>query len=298
MSILNISGRTDVVAFYSKWLINRLEEGFFDVRNPFYPKLVNRIYMKNVDLVVFCTKNPLPIIDYIPKINKPILFNVTLTSYKKDIEPNVIDKKLIIEGIKKISKIVGKNNIIVRYDPILINDNYTIDYHIKAFEKLTNELDGYINQIIVSFIDDYKNVRKNIDTLKYKKVLDEEDYKKIGISFSQIAASHNMTVRTCCEERNLWEYGFIVDDCLSKAKAYQLTGKKYPLWNERNSLYCKCAKMVDIGAYNSCLHLCKYCYANFNEDEILDNYNNHFDDSTMLVGRLKDDDEIKEMGVK
>ena len=296
MSILNISGRTDVVAFYHKWLINRFNEGFFDVRNPFYPKLVNRIYLKNVDLITFCTKNPLPIIDYLPKIDKPIIFFVTLTPYKKDIEPNVIDKKLIIEGIKKISKIVGINNMIVRYDPILINDKYDINYHIKAFDKLTSELDGYVNQIIVSFIDDYKNVRKNDDILNYKKKLSKEDYKKIGINFSEIANHHNMSVRTCCEEETLWEYGFIKGDCVSKAKAYALTGKKFPLWNERNSPYCKCAKSIDIGSYNSCLHLCKYCYANFNEDEILDNYRNHYDDSTMLIGRINEDDEIKEIG--
>ena len=54
--ILNISGRTDIVAFYSEWLMNRFNEGFIDVRNPFNPKLVSRIMMDDVDLVFFCTK--------------------------------------------------------------------------------------------------------------------------------------------------------------------------------------------------------------------------------------------------
>ena len=38
--ILNVSGRTDIVAFYSDWFINRLKEGFVDVRNPFNNKMV------------------------------------------------------------------------------------------------------------------------------------------------------------------------------------------------------------------------------------------------------------------
>ena len=86
--ILNVSGRTDIVAFYSKWFMNRYNEGYVDVRNPFYPKLVSRIYFDDVDMIVFCTKNPIPILNYLDKINKPIIFQVTLTPYGKDIEAN------------------------------------------------------------------------------------------------------------------------------------------------------------------------------------------------------------------
>lgn len=120
--VLMVSGRCDIVAFYTLWFMNRYREGYVDVRNPFYPKLVSRINFSNVDLIMFCTKNPLPIIPYLKEIKHPILFHVTLTPYLKDIEPNVIDKKKIIEGIKEVSKIVGIDNIYVRYDPILLND--------------------------------------------------------------------------------------------------------------------------------------------------------------------------------
>jgi hypothetical protein len=94
--ILNVSGRTDIVAFYSKWFMNRFKEGFVDVRNPFYPELVSRIKFENVDLILFCTKNPLPMLDKIKEIDKPIIFHVTITPYKNDIEPNVISKTKII----------------------------------------------------------------------------------------------------------------------------------------------------------------------------------------------------------
>ena len=99
--ILNVSGRTDIVAFYTKWFMKRLEEGYVDVRNPFNRNLVSRIYFEDVDAIMFCTKNPLPIIPYLKDIHKPIIFHVTLTPYKNDIEVNVPNKKDIIEGIKK-----------------------------------------------------------------------------------------------------------------------------------------------------------------------------------------------------
>ncbi len=290
--ILNISGRTDIVAFYSNWLMNRLKEGYIDVRNPFNPKMVSRIMISDVDLLFFCTKNPIPILDKIKAINKKIYFHVTLTSYKKDIEPNVPDKKEIIEAVKKLSKMIGKENIVIRYDPVFINDEYTIDYHVKAFDKLCSLLDGYVEKILISFIDDYKNVRNNYKVLNYKKI-DENDYKTIGTCFSKSARKHNISVHTCAEVRNLVEYGFIKDECMSKELALKLTGKTFKKWKARKNVPCECIEMVDVGVYNSCKHFCKYCYANFDEKKVNDNYLKHNPNSSLLIGELEDDDIIK-----
>ncbi len=53
--ILLASGRCDIVAFYSKWLLRRIEEGFVDVRNPYDPHQLSRIYLneQSVDVLVF-----------------------------------------------------------------------------------------------------------------------------------------------------------------------------------------------------------------------------------------------------
>ena len=287
--ILNVSGRTDIVAFYSKWFMKRYEDGYVDVRNPFYPKLVSRIYFNDVDLIVFCTKNPIPILNYLDKIDKPIIFQVTLTPYGKDVEPNVIPKGNIIMAIKKLSLKLGIDNVYVRYDPILINDKYNIKFHIKAFKSLCEKLNGYVKHIIVSFIDDYKNVRNNMNILKIKKI-EEKDYKEIGKNFSKLAKENGMTVQTCFENDNLVEYGFIPDVCVSKDLAYKLTGKKFSKWKARD---CGCVEMADIGVYNTCRHFCKYCYANYDEKKVKENIKKHDDESTMLVGFLNNDDEVK-----
>ena len=151
-------------------------------------------------------------------------------------------------------------------------------------------LNGYVKHIIISFVDDYKNVRKNSHILKFKNMT-EDDYKQIGLSFSRSAKKYGMTVQTCAEKRNLSEYGFQVSECLSKELAYKLTGKKYPKWQARN---CNCVQMVDIGVYNSCNHFCKYCYANYDETKVKENFKNHDPNSSLLVGHLESDDIIKE----
>lgn len=291
--ILNVSGRTDIVAFYTDWFMNRYHEGFVDVRNPFNPKLISRIDFSDVDAILFCTKNPIPILNKINEINKPIIFHVTLTPYKKDIEPNVPPKGEIVEAVKKLSKIIGKDNLVIRYDPVFISAKYTLDYHIRAFENLCSLLDGYVSKILISFLDDYKNVRKNEKVLNFKE-LEESDYKAIGESFSTSALKHHMIVHTCFEDRDLTEYGFSKDECLSHELAYKLTGKVYKKeWKARKEGKCHCVQMVDIGVYNSCKHFCKYCYANYDEKQVQDNFINHDPNSSLLVGKLNENDIIK-----
>ena len=243
--ILNVSGRTDIVAFYSNWFMNRLKEGYVLVRNPYYKTLVSKIYFKDVDAIVFCTKNPIPILDKLDDINIPFIFHVTLTPYKKDIEPNVPPKGLIINAIKKLSQKIGKDKLWIRYDPVFINDYYTVDYHIKNFDNMCKLLSGYVNKIIISFLDMYQNVRYNMPYLRAKKI------------------------------------------------AKDLTKKdKFKKWTARGK--CSCVSMVDIGEYNTCKHMCKYCYANYDENAVFKNVREHSDLSPMLTGNVTKKDSIKE----
>lgn len=290
--ILNVSGRTDIVAFYTPWFINRYKEGYIDVRNPFNKKIVSRINFNDVDAIMFCTKNPIPIIPFLKEIDKPIIFHITITPYHQDIEPNVPSKKEIINAIKEISNIIGKDYVYIRYDPIFKSNKYTIEYHKKAFNRMCTLLEGYIDKIIISFLDEYKNVKKNKNIIGYLD-LAKEDYKEIGISFSKSAKEHNMTVQTCFEDINLIEYGFIKGECLSHELAYKLTGKSYKNWKARPGNKCNCVKMVDIGTYNTCKHFCKYCYANYDEKQVSKNSKLHNPNSSLLIGHIESDDIIK-----
>lgn len=291
--ILNVSGRTDIPAFYSKWFFNRYKEGYVDVRNPFNQSLISRIFFEDVEAIFFCTKNPLPMLKYVKEIDKPMIFHITITGYNKDIEPNVLDKTKIIEGVKELSKIIGKENIVIRYDPIFLSKKYTLEYHIKAFDKLCSLLKGSVNNYLISFIDDYKNVRRNKNVLKYRNFTDN-DYKVIGENFSRIAAQNDTFIHTCFEDRDLTEYGFVKGECLSQEVAYRLTGNpKRKKWKARKGGKCKCVEMADIGVYNTCNHRCRYCYANFDEESIINNMKKHDENSSLLIGHITKNDIIK-----
>ena len=279
--IINASGRTDIVAYYMNWFVNRWNEGYFDVRNPFNPKLVSRIFVSDVDMIVFCTKNPLPLLDTIHLFSVPIQLQVTITGYFKDMEPQVPDKGEIIACIQKLSSYLGKENVCVRYDPILLNSKYDVDYHIRAFNKLCTILKGYVSKVIVSFVDDYKNVRNN--HLDYHEPSNEE-YLKLKEAFEK----NDMKIVSCME--NKFQIGDEKDCCISIKYAFERTGKFFKEWKARD---CHCVNMVDVGAYNSCLHGCKYCYANFDSKKIVSNYKMHDVNSSLLIGHLNLDDQVK-----
>ncbi len=279
--IINASGRTDIVAYYMNWFVNRWNEGYFDVRNPFNPKLVSRIFVSDVDMIVFCTKNPLPLLDTIHLFSVPIQLQVTITGYFKDMEPQVPDKGEIIACVQKLSSYLGKENVCVRYDPILLNSKYNVDYHIRAFNKLCTILKGYVSKVIVSFVDDYKNVRNN--HLDYHEPSNEE-YLKLKETFEK----NDMKIVSCME--NKYHIGDEKDCCISIKYAFERTGKFFKEWKARD---CHCVNMVDVGAYNSCLHGCKYCYANFDSKKIVSNYKMHDVNSSLLIGHLNLDDQVK-----
>ena len=279
--IINASGRTDIVAYYMNWFVNRWNEGYFDVRNPFNPKLVSRIFVSDVDMIVFCTKNPLPLLDTIHLFSVPIQLQVTITGYFKDMEPQVPDKGEIIACVQKLSSYLGKENVCVRYDPILLNSKYDVDYHIRAFNKLCTILKGYVSKVIVSFVDDYKNVRNN--HLDYHEPSNEE-YLKLKETFEK----NDMKIVSCME--NKYHIGDEKDCCISIKYAFERTGKLVKEWKARD---CHCVNMVDVGAYNSCLHGCKYCYANFDSKKIVSNYKMHDVNSSLLIGHLNLDDQVK-----
>ena len=211
---------------------------------------------------------------------------MTITGYFSDMEPNVCDKTTTIGVVKKLSKIVGIENICVRYDPIILNSKYTVSYHIRAFSKLCSLLNGYVSKMIVSFVDDYKNVRNN--HLEYHDP-NPSEFLQIKTEFESIANLNHRKIVSCME--NKYKIGDEKDCCVSIRYVYEKTGKLFKEWKARD---CHCVSMVDVGAYNSCLHGCKYCYANFDSKKIMSNYKAHDVNSSLLIGHIKSDHIIKE----
>lgn len=295
--ILFISGRTDIPAFYSDWFMNRLKAGFVDVRNPYYGEQVTRYSLdpKVVDALVFCTKNPRPMLEHIEEIKSRgfnIYFFVTITPYSKDIEPSVPDKSRIINSFIELSRLIGKENISWRYDPVFINDIYSIEFHKEAFFNMAEKLSGHTNRCIISFIDLYKKTVKNFPYVREVKISEQEE---LACKFSESANKFGITIESCAEKYNLSEFGVKPGACVSR-KIIENTcsfylKEKLPPNNLREN--CACLPMHDIGAYNSCPHLCRYCYANYDESLVRKNLSLHNPESSFLIGVPKDEDIVK-----
>ncbi|WP_197971887.1 DUF1848 family protein [Treponema zioleckii] len=292
--LLFASGRTDIPAFYSKWFVNRVRAGFVDVRNPYYGEQVTRYKLDPsvVDCLVFCTKNPAPILPYIDELKKfGLYFFVTVTPYSKEIEPNVPEKSSVIDSVLELSEKVGKNSVCWRYDPIFVDgENYTVSNHIKYFRQMAARLNSATDRCIISFVDLYSKTKKNFPDLKE---VSENDQIFIAQSFSRIAGEYGMTIESCAEKLDLSPFGVEKGCCVGKEQIEKATGIRLLKTGKQNlRQHCLCLPTRDIGYYNSCPHLCKYCYANYDAKIVEKNYSLHDDESPFLIGNSRPDDVI------
>ncbi len=294
--ILFASGRTDIPAFYSKWFINRIHAGFVDVRNPYHRQQVSRYRLdpQSVDCLVFCTKNPEPMIQYLNELDSfGKYFFVTITPYGKEIEPNVPEKSAVINSFINLSEKTGKEKVCWRYDPIFIDSTYTAAFHIRSFRAMCQKLAGYTERCIISFVDLYEKTKKNFPELKE---VSEEDQKFIAGAFSSIAREFGITVESCAEKLDLSSAGIKPGACISIETIERATGliiKEGKIQKLRQ--YCNCLPSRDIAHYNCCPHLCKYCYANYDSRIVAKNFKLHNPDSSFLIGGPETDDIITEV---
>ncbi len=295
--IIQTGMRTDIPAFYSKWFLNRIKEGYVLVRNPYNERQVTRYRLTPdvVDLIAFCTKNPAPMLPYM-NVLKPYgqYWFVTITPYGRDIEPNVPDKEKVMDDFKKLSDIVGVDSMGWRYDPILVDDKHSVEWHITEFEKMAENLCGYTKSCVISFIDIYKKVERNF---RGAKEVSPKDRITLGKEFIKIAGKFGMTIRPCAEGDELTLYGADCSGCMTvntfeTALHAHLDVPKRKT-NQRNG-QCACLLGVDIGAYDTCGHLCKYCYANSNTGLVKENMKKHNPMSPFLIGESMPGDVIHE----
>lgn len=293
---IQVGMRTDIPAFYSEWFVNRLQDGLVLVRNPYNSHIVTSYILSPdvVDLIAFCTKNPAPMLDKISYLeNYRQYWSVTITPYNTDIEPRVPYYDDVILSFIKLSKLVGAKAMGWRYDPIIINHKYNIGYHIASFRKIAERLAGYTHSVVISFIQLYPKVRRNFfDTIE----LGKDSQLALANSLVKIAKEFDMVIRPCGTLRQLPIVGADLRGCAT-AEFYERVldiSLSIPSYvNRRVRSECSCLLSGDIGAYDSCPHLCRYCYANTNRDSVWRNYYQHDVNSPFLIGGRQVDDIIK-----
>ncbi|MCD8371819.1 MAG: DUF1848 domain-containing protein [Clostridia bacterium] len=292
--IINTGGRTDTVQYYTDWLLKRFSEGYVLTRNPLFPNKVNRYELTpdKVDCVVFCSKNYTSILSRLNEITDKFntYFHYTITAYGKDVEPGVPSIEESIQTLKKLSEMVGKNRIAWRYDPVLLTQKYTIQFHLQTFERMAGELSPYIDRCIFSFVEMYKKLEYNMPELI---AMTEEDKEELAKGLGSIAAKYGIHLQTCGTNGDYSRYNIHPSGCMTLEMLGDANGVAFKNI-KHNGLRqgCHCIESRDIGAYDTCLNGCKYCYANKNPHKAYENYKFHNPDSPLLLGEIKPADTV------
>lgn len=297
--IISISRRTDIPAFFSEWFYNRIEDGYFMVRNPVNFHQVSKVEVtpRNAECLVFWTKNPSEsFIENLPKLDEKgfkYYFQYTISSYAQDIEKSVPRKKEIIEKFQRLSKQIGKEKVIWRYDPIILNEKYDFDYHVKYFDYIAGKLSGYTEKVIISFIDCYSKIKNRLEENKIAE-LNQGQMRELGIALKQIADKHNLKIESCSEKINLDDIGISHGHCIDGELINRICKKNFIFQKDKTQRdECGCVTSIDIGSYNTCRHNCAYCYATWN-NTISDSIDNS---SPLLGSTLCNEDKINDRKV-
>jgi hypothetical protein len=202
-------------------------------------------------------------------------FQYTITPYHSDIETGLASKKeAVIPAFLDLSAHIGARRMIWRYDPIVITPRYSVEYHIRAFSKLCGLLAGSTEKCVISFVIAYKSVAKNLAEIGQIE-LEIQSKIKLAKALLSIAKDHGITLCACCE---LPELGLQPISCVDAS----LFGVDTPRDKHQRS-GCNCAVSIDIGAYNSCMNGCRYCYANHSEAKVRASYLKHNANAEFLV---------------
>lgn len=299
--IISASRRTDIPAFYSDWFFNRLSEGFVYVKNPMNPHQISKIVLSKslVDCFVFWTKNPLQMMDKLDLLSDyHYYFQFTITPYNDFFEPNLPPKTEIINTFKNLSNYVGLNRIIWRYDPIILTNKYSIDYHFKAFKKLTALLASYTKRCVISFVDLYRKSKKNLTNIDLIPFSDNYMH-EIASCFVKIANDNGIELVSCSEKIDLNEHGISHGKCIDDKLIEEISGYELDLSKDKTQRpECGCVGSIDIGSYNTCPHGCLYCYANYDIEKVKLNFLDHDKSSPLLFGKINENDNISNRKVQ
>lgn len=295
--IMSASRSTDIPAFYADWFLERLKAGYSVWVNPFNQERY-RVSFADTRMIVFWSKNPKPMLERLYEVEslgfRQYYFQFTLNDYVAEgLEPNVPPVAERIDTFKRLADRIGKERVIWRFDPLMLTEKISIDALLERVGNIGQQLKGYTEKLVFSFIDiaAYRKVQKNLAGLGVREFSPDEQ-----IQFAQGLAKLNQDLRlelaTCGELADLSLYGIkhnkCVDDDLmvrlfhDDAKLMDFIGAEYDMidgWTIKKSKKdkgqrkaCGCIVSKDIGAYNTCPHLCRYCYANTSDEVVMRNW--------------------------
>jgi hypothetical protein len=296
--IISASRRTDVPAFYARWFMNRIREGWCTVPNPFNPKQVSRISLKpeDVDLIVFWTRYARPLIPYLDELNDRgyrYCFLHTLMNNPRILEPKSPAYKRALSTFQSLSSRIGHEKMTWRYDPIVLTQITHLNFHSETYQRIAECLKGYTKRSIISIVDIYAKVQKRLKQLEMQgiRILEPTDAEVAELmkSIAAAARSNGMEIQSCAETPGFEPYGIQPGKCIDERMIQTVFGLAAThLKDPSQRPHCGCVKSRDIGMYDTCLFGCCYCYATTNVDRARERHNKSDPDAPSLTGFFRE----------
>jgi DNA repair photolyase len=309
--IISASRSTDIPAFFSEWFMNRLKKGYVTWINPFNRRPCHVAFAKT-RVLVFWTKNPAPMLDRLDELDGLGLnyyFHFTVNDYDAEsFEPNVPPLAERIKTFQDLSSRLGAERVIWRFDPLLLTDTLTVPVLLEKVRRVGEQLHPYTRKLVFSFADIavYQKVQRNLRRNAVKgREFSESEMRAFARGLQLLNRNWGLDLATCAEDVDLHEYGILPNRCIDDDLMIKLfkndarlmtflgyhenlfgTAKRPSLKDKGQRQACGCIASKDIGMYNTCNHLCVYCYANTSEISVQNNLAHHTPTGACLIGTV------------
>lgn len=308
--IVSASRSTDIPGFYSDWFLHRLKVGYSAWTNPFNG-VKSYVAYQNTRVIVFWSKNPKHLLDdgglldYLAEKGINCYVQFTLNDYVEEkLERGVPSVEDRIATFKALVDKLGYGKVIWRFDPLILTDRIGVEELLRKVRNIGNQLKGYTEKMVFSFADiaAYRKVKANLEYngIKYRE-FQESDMIQFASGLQILNREWGYTLATCGEKINLEKYGVAHNKCIDddlmikyfyddsklmehlgvEVEEVGLFGGEHKIIKKKNNkdkgqrLFCGCIASKDIGEYNTCAHLCEYCYANNSKETALRNLKAH-----------------------
>ena len=291
---ISASRRTDIPAWYTPWFMNRVRAGWCRSSNPFRPSQTYRISLDpaSVNAIFFWTRWPAPMLPFLGELSglgHRFVFHVTLTGLPAPLEPGRWSLDERIAAIQALSRLVGRERVWWRYDPIILGELFPPSFHLETFARLSAELAESTSRVTMSLVDWYRKTarrtaRAEAETGALHRLSgDEGRVQGLAGALAGLARMRGITPVSCCEP-GFVAAGIPAGACIDGAAVDRIFGTTTAAGRDPGQRpHCRCAPSWDIGATNSCLGGCLYCYSTSSHQLALDNHARHNRDSEYLL---------------
>lgn len=268
--VVSASRRSDLPAYHTRWLMERLRAGWCEVRNPFGGQL-SRVDLRpeSVLALVFWTRDPSPLLPHLAELDDRgyrYYVQLTLNDYPAFLEPGSAPADAVIDSARQLVDRGGPAACVWRYDPVILTDATPPAYHRERVTALSRALSGLTDTCVVSWIDLYRKTTRNLTpALEAEGVSllpdDPARDRRLLADLARIVDGAGMRLELCCEPEWITDHAPAAR-CVDDRRLARLLGQAVKLPSRPSRAGCGCRASVDIGAYDTCARGCVYCYAN------------------------------------